>query len=319
MRQAFDYGIVWLNFGRAAKPLPQLSALARAITGRPGSYGGSAEARADLSRLIGERRLLVILDDVWEPELIDSFRDLAPGCRLLITTRKRAVVDRASAATHEIGLLEPRAARAFLAEAVNTADLPAEADAILRECGGLPLALAASAALVRRFGWDRPREAFARARLDTLKTNWLPGSEYQNLAVVLAASVDELPPRERDCLLTGVRWPEDAIVPEEALDPFWSEHVPDRFDIQEVTDMLVGASVLQGDGEAGYRLHDLYHDYLRHVAGGKLAAQHGALADRCVKFDTSGPKLLDTSSWTLDHLPWHLVKAGRAGHAKALN
>jgi WD40 repeat protein len=47
------------------------------------------------------------------------------------------------------------------------------------------------------------------------------------------------------------------------------------------------------------------------VVGDGLAAMQGALADHCVRFTADGCELLDGSAWTLEHLPWHLMQAGR--------
>jgi hypothetical protein len=268
---------------------------------------GSARWR----RLLKDLRLLIVLDDIWEPGLLDGFRNIAPGCQLLITTRQQLVTDRVNARAHEIGLLNPRETRALFVEALGTAELPEEADAVISECGGLPLAITAAAGMVRRSGWEHTRNAFARARLDALKTPWLPDSEQRNLEVVLAASVQTLPEREQACFLECAIWPEDVSVSMSELRLFWSAHVPDEFDQREIAEVLIASSVLQRGVEETVRLHDLYHDYLRHVAGDKLVAMQGAFSDRCVRFTANGCELLDRSAWTLKHLPWHLVQAGR--------
>ena len=144
VRKAFSYGIVWLSFGREADALTQLTVLARGVTGQRLDYTTVAEARADLARVLGDRRLLLVLDDVWDPALIDGFRSLAPGCHLLITTREQSVLDRAQARSHPFGLLDLRASRALFAEVLGSTHLPQEADSVIVACGGLPLALAAS-------------------------------------------------------------------------------------------------------------------------------------------------------------------------------
>ena len=65
VRRAFPYGIVWLRFGRAVSVMAQLAVLALAVTGQRAVYSSVAEARVDLGRLLGEHRLLIVLDDVW--------------------------------------------------------------------------------------------------------------------------------------------------------------------------------------------------------------------------------------------------------------
>ena len=209
---------------------------------------------------------------------------LVPGCHLLITTREQAVLDRAGAHSHAVGLLDTYASRTLFAQTLGSADLPDEADPVIAACSGLPLALAAAAGMVRRRGWRHTQEAFKRGRLDALKTRWLPDSEQENLAIVLAASVEALPTRQRACFLECAIWPEDVPIPPSALDLDWSAYASDSFDQEVIAEELAHASVLQRDTTGTLHLHDLYHDYLRHRASENLTAMHGALAHRCVRF-----------------------------------
>jgi hypothetical protein len=182
------------------------------------------------------------LDDIWKPALVDGFRSLTPGCQLLITTRDQSVLDRAQARSHPVGLLDLPASRALFTEVLGSANLPQEADSIFAACGGLPLAIAAAASIVRLRGWTHTQNAFVCARLDALKTRWLPDSEQENLAVVLAASVEALLDRERACFLTCATWPEDVPMPTSALDLYWSAYAPDAFDQEEIANALADAS-----------------------------------------------------------------------------
>lgn len=68
VRTAFSDGIVWLTFGRQASTLAKAADLASALTGMNTSFATLAEARGQLGLYTAQRRLLVMLDDVWEPE-----------------------------------------------------------------------------------------------------------------------------------------------------------------------------------------------------------------------------------------------------------
>jgi hypothetical protein len=74
VRLAFPYGIVWLTIGRTANAMVQLRVLARAVSGQPTDYTSVAEACSDLGRLLNGLRLLIVLDDIWEPGLVDDLR-----------------------------------------------------------------------------------------------------------------------------------------------------------------------------------------------------------------------------------------------------
>jgi hypothetical protein len=162
-----------------------------------------SQARGQLGELTQNLRLLVVLDDVWEPEAADPFQGLGSKCRVLITTRDARVLTRANADCHDLSVLPIDAARDFLATAteLHTADeLPAEANEIIQHCGHLPLALAAISALIRTktYTWLETLEALEEGATDELDTSWLPDPEQSTLAVVLRMSVETLTPTVRD-------------------------------------------------------------------------------------------------------------------------
>lgn len=212
VRAFFDYGVIWLTFGQTAPPIDQLRLLSRAVTGHRADYDTVGEARADLARLLKTQRILIVLDDIWESKQVDAFNNLAPNVRLLITTRRERLLQRVDASAHKVDLLDRDLSVEFFTNLLHDQTLPPDASALIHECGGLPLALAATAAMVRRHGWERAARAFKLYRLDSFQTTWLPQDEYTNLGAVLAASVALLPDRERACFERCAVWPEDAIV-----------------------------------------------------------------------------------------------------------
>ena len=151
VRTKFTYGVTWLTFGRDALPLAKAAELATAITGRTIRFESVGAARGQLGEITKNLALLVVLDDVWEPEATDPFAGLGPKCRVLVTTRDARVLARMNANRHDLGLLTHASARDLLAAATELpgADvLPPEADAIIHHCGHLPLALAAAGGLL---------------------------------------------------------------------------------------------------------------------------------------------------------------------------
>ncbi|MBB5663873.1 WD40 repeat protein [Rhizobium leguminosarum] len=316
----FQYGIIWLTFGQHGLALDQIRLLGRAVVGRNVDYGSVDEGRADLARLLKGRRLLVVLDDIWEAKQLSAFKDITPYLRLLITTRKERLLQRVGAKLHRIDLLDAEAAKTFFLESLGETECPPESSFIIGECGGLPLALTAAASMIRRHGWQRTADAFRRYRLDAFATNWLPQEQYENLALVLAISVQLLDFRERNCFFSCAIWPEDQTVPENALPIYWG--VEDDFDVPDIADALVDASVLQrverqdssGSSLVGYQLHDLYHDYLRHAVESSLTLLHSDFVDKCVKVDSSVKVLVD-NKWVINRVTWHLKQANRRSDA----
>ncbi|MBV9375428.1 MAG: hypothetical protein JO320_10290 [Alphaproteobacteria bacterium] len=312
VRAAFPDGIVWLTFGRNIPILTKAAELAFALTGISTSFGTLSEARGQLSLYTADKRLLVVLDDVWEPEAVDAFTGLGLGCRLLITTRNGRVLERAQADRHQLGLLEPPAARTFLAQATDVAisALPIEADEIIRLSGRLPLALAAVGALIRRgaYAWTDAVAALREAELEELDTSWLPDPEQRSVAVVLKMSIDALSEAARACFFDCAAFREDVDVPEAVLLQLWSGNgLPERrrkLFAQE----LVDRSLMRRDEQRRYRIHDLYMDYLHHAAA-PLADRHRNLIERYRTACRDGWATCPDDGYCLQHMPWHLLEA----------
>jgi hypothetical protein len=317
LKSAFPGGIAWLNFGRNASVVAKQAELAFALSGKSTSFRDSSEGRGRLGVLTAglRQRLLIVLDDVWQVEAADGFVGLGSMCRLLVTTRDRRVLERLQAHEHEIGLLDPDEARAFLAEAAGVAvgDLPADAEGLLHHCGRLPLALAAVGALIRRgtYGWTDVLAALRAAALEELDTSWLPDYEQHNLAVVLKVSVDTLSPRARPCFLEYAVFPEDVSVPESVLVRLWSDVAGGERRAKLVAQELVDRSLLRRDEQRQYLVHDLYYDYLQHAAA-PLAEKNLKLVQKywqaCPNGWASGPG----DGYFFEYLPHHLAQVGRA-------
>ena len=149
VRTAFPDGVFWLTFGREVDPRTRQAELVRALGEAAPAFDSWRDGRAYLSELTAARACLVILDDVWREEHAEAFTRLGDGCRLLVTTRDRAVLEKIAAAEHRLDVLSPERALDLLASGVGQAvdALPREASEIARECGFLPLAISVVGAL----------------------------------------------------------------------------------------------------------------------------------------------------------------------------
>lgn len=102
VREHFHGGIFWVRVGRGAKTglLPLLQGLAREIiVHKMGAYGfplvlnGLEQVQQHLAAVAstGTSPRLVVLDDVWEREVVDALLPLK--LKVLVTTRDHSVVD----------------------------------------------------------------------------------------------------------------------------------------------------------------------------------------------------------------------------------
>ena len=318
----FRDGVAWLTFGRDAPALTKAADLAAAITGQTTRFESLDGARGQLGELTRDLALLVVLDDVWEPKAADPFTGLGPQCRVLITTRIVPVLTRAGASRHDVDLLAPDAALGFLAAATGQANahaLPPEADAIVRQCGRLPLALTAVGALIRTgaFTWIDAVQALEEGATEEFDTSWLPDPEQRSVAVVLRVSVERLPPEAKACFLACAVFREDVAIPEASLLRLWSGIVPNQRRAKLMAMDLEGWSLLIRDEQHRYRIHDLYMDFLRQ-AGAPLAARQADFVARYRSDCPSGWGTCPDDGYILRHLPWHLREAEQAAELPAL-
>ena len=98
-----------------------------------------------------DKAALIVLDDIWSARDIEPFRAESPHSRLLFTTRDASIAAGIGAQLVTAGFLTPEQSREMLARwsGLSADALPPDADDLIRECGGLALALAAIGAMLR--------------------------------------------------------------------------------------------------------------------------------------------------------------------------
>ena len=320
VRDAFPDGQYWLQLGPDPPLLPLQASLAAAlgdntpITDVP--YGG-----AQLSRLLAERRCLLMLDNVWDPADLAAFPMAGPAGRVLVTTRDAATIPGGTAIMLEE--LAPEAALQLLAWWTNTpaGKLPAEAALVAQECGYLPLALALCGAMIADddygYGWSGLLDLLRRGDLGALHSRLvdrLAGYPHRTLAVALGASLATLPPEAREQYMRLAVFNAEGPVPQAALQLLWGLG---QQDTAALVNDLAAKSLLRA--EAGQvSLHDLQMNYLVRSAGDGLPALHNQLLDayrgQCPAGWAAGPD----DGYFRQHLARHLHHAGRIPELRAL-
>ena len=313
MREAFPDGRFWLELG-PDPPLLQLQASLAAALGDSKPITDVPQGRARLSRLLTERRCLLVLDNVWDQAHVSAFAVAGPPGRVLVTTRDAATVP--GATVIPVSELHPEAAMRLLAgwAATEAGQLPEEAELVARECGYLPLALAVCGALINAgtHNWPQLLGLLRRADLEALPVE-LEDYPHRSLAVALAASVDTLAPQARDRYLRLAVFHGQGPVPAVVLQLLWGL---DQQHTSALIADLAHKSLLRA--EAGrISLHDLQMDYLIRRAP-DLPALHdrllAAYRDQCPAGWASGPD----DGYLYQHLARHLRQAARIPELTAL-
>ena len=101
--------------------------------------------------LLAGRRVLAVLDDALDEEQVRPLLPSGPGCAAVVTSRRplTGLVALENAEPLQLAPLDDREARELLARRLSRERVARDADGVaevLRDCGGLPLALALAAA-----------------------------------------------------------------------------------------------------------------------------------------------------------------------------
>ncbi|MEV0592500.1 AfsR/SARP family transcriptional regulator [Nonomuraea cavernae] len=251
-------------------PTPQevLGRLLRDLEPGTPPPGTLEECAARYRTLLADRRKLIVLEDAAAERQVRPLLPGARGCGVIVTSRNR-LAGLAGASVLDLGLLPDDAALHLLGRVAGAERVATDPDAaarIVRQCGGLPLALRiAGARLVSRRHWPvarlADRLADEQGRLDELAAG------DQEVRAGIALSYDLLPPEAKTALrrlgLLGLPyvpvWVAAAAM-ETGLD-----------EAEEVLDQLVDVSLAavvgtDATGRARYRLHDLIRLFARERA-----------------------------------------------------
>jgi len=333
VRRAFPDGIFWITLGQK----PQLAELQRWLARELGDEALFPDERSGkecLRTLLAGRKVLLVLDDVWQREDAEAFNVIGAMGRILMTTRDAGLVTAlASKETHYRVELptEAEAEGIFAAAAqLDSHTLPAAANEIVIQCGRLPLALALCGGMVQ--GGVSPADvldALLEHDLEFLSSDHPAEEQHRNAWKAMDVSLRVLPPEKRDRFAELAVFALDLGAPEAAVVTFW-EHtggLTPRLARKLLAD-FAARSLVQvtpaADGEhngARMTLHDLLHNFATGMASkqfGSKSALHQTLLDAYRKKCPSGWPSGPDDSYYLQHLCEHLLAAGKMDEALEL-
>lgn len=311
VRRAFPDGILWAAIGTEAAITARQAQLAEALGDAPHSFEDTHQGKARLSDLLNGKACLLILDDVWSAEQADAFDALGPRCRMLITTRDAGLITALGAVEHRLDVLSPAQALSLLSR-WSGKPITAEARAVAKECGYLPLALALSGAQARDgTPWSDLHEALREADLEFFS------HPHGSIMKSLKVSVDAL--HKENAAHAGrytelAVFPEDTAVPEATILTLWQHtgKIQERT-ARRLLSTLSSKALLRLTGELPNRrveIHDLQRLYLCGLLPDMQAA-HETLLDayrrKAPKGWPSGPD----DGYFFERLIYHLAQAGQ--------
>ncbi len=272
VRRTFPDGVLWVSVGQSPNVFAKLSIWARPL----GIEASNAQTVDELKGLLRARlrckRMLFVVDDVWEARDVFAFKLGESHCAMLITTRVQEVTFHLGAPPHNAGtyhlpVLSGDPGVEILSRLVPTvvAQYPDKSRQLVSALEGLPLALRVAGLLLNAevaIGLDicslldqlirgaKIVDAPVPPELATLMEEVPP-----TVAAVLQRSISYLPRRTQECFAhLGALAPEPATFALSAMRDVWQVTDP----VPMVRE-LVGRGLLESVGEQRFHMHAVLH------------------------------------------------------------
>ncbi|CAN0382120.1 unnamed protein product [Ectocarpus sp. 8 AP-2014] len=278
VREHFRGGIFWVRVGRGTKSslLALLQGLAREVGaaptdaphGVPHVLDSLEQVQQHLAAVAstGTSPRLVVLDDVWEREVVDALVPL--GFKVLLTTRDRSVVG-VPAGRLELGDMTEEEALELLRKTSGTVGQPGDdvrtkMTKVVALCGHLPLvlAIAGSMSVVKGKGLTAVAWEELSNELENVAKKMRARSEQSSsIKVVLETSFDSLAVRKQEEFLKMAVLAAGALAPIEMLRNLWE--IEDAEGTRDEAEGLVSKCLLRAVGGGGYRVHDLVLEFAK--------------------------------------------------------
>ena len=338
VKEQFPDGVVWVTVGEDAAG-PELAEKVTNVVGvlcggvRPGLTDPLA-AGAELGRALGERRVLLVIDDVWTSAQVEPFLVGGPAAVRLFTTRMRGVLP-LSAERVQVDAMDRGEAELLLIGGAAGASGGVIAG-LLAATGRWPVLLALVNGTVRddlEAGHrvdESMREILHELRttgptaLDVTDTHERHTAVARTIGVSLSRLTDDQRARYLELAVFG----EDVKIPGPVLARYWKATGGwSRFQVRQYCRRLDGLALVSGyrrDPEhEQMTLHDVIRAYLREQTLHRCGELHRALIDA---HRSLVPPVDGTSAWwqlpkeqvyLWEWLPTHLKGAGQEQELRA--
>ncbi|MDB9494777.1 NB-ARC domain-containing protein [Spirulina major CS-329] len=264
----FKDGTLWVTLGQNPEPLYLLTLLSGWMQSL-GDYNYKStnleSASRHLRTLLYEKKILLVIDDVWKPEHFEPFRLGSSTCHTLVTTREANIV---GAENYDLPVMTVAQSSDLINQNLTEPLQKGErkrVEIFIHQVGRLPLALELGASQINEgVTWEELLEDLQSeiARLECLNRPNPPDDESlrkkYSLLACLNLSLKWLSPEElRQFAWLGII-KEDTIFTQEIIATLW------QIDPREAGSILrkfyAKSLLLFRRDKRSYRLHDLVHD-----------------------------------------------------------
>ena len=323
IRNRYDDGILWIEFGETPDVLTLLTNQIRLLSSEPLTVTSINAVAARFRQLIEKRDMLLVLDDIWSEESVRLFLESAPTCTRLITTRRLDVTARLNV-KNPVAVNDMETAEAtqlllkLIDSPVDNLTLVSELTALL---GEYPLMLGLAGAYLRDVMLNDVlslTEAINTLRAQLTEYGYTAfdhedaGGRNASLHVSLNVSIERLG-KWKDRYLELAIFPEDANIPLATLAQLWGATgglkmlaVEDAYKMMHRLSLFTEYDVQKKT----VRLHDVVRHYLEQRQGEKkLCELHDTLLSRYACENWAD--LPENEPYLWDQLAYHLHGAAR--------
>ncbi|HEX4606452.1 MAG TPA: NB-ARC domain-containing protein, partial [Candidatus Angelobacter sp.] len=311
VQDAFPDGVLWATIGQNPTNehlCEQIRELAKALGDVLTAYDTLQGCQNQLRNTLHDKSVLIVLDDVWDPNHVQLFSADAPRCCLLLTTRSHVVVSGTNAREIAAGVMAETESRELLARkaGLNPDSLPPDAVKIIERCGGLPLALAMLGARAKKGGseWSRILDALDRGRAEVVSLK-LSDYRYADLFQSTLVSVESLTGKQKSRYFDLAVFPVNVPIPHKVLETLWNVTEGEALDVIE---SWVDASLAVYE-QGMVTLHALQRDYICSQTPDSRQL-HACLLDAYKESLSGGWSTGPDDGYYFSHLLYHLRAAG---------
>ncbi|XP_073015452.1 uncharacterized protein [Primulina eburnea] len=220
------------------------------------------------------KRILVLLDDVWEQDIVERFAKLYDNdCMYLVTTRNESVYEIAEAEKIELGkddIREISKSVLLYHSLLREDELPEVAESLLERCGHHPLTVAVMGKALRK---ETRSEKWEKA-ISNLSTyaecapgpiSYVNEKEAENTVTIFGSlefSLNAMPVGSKKLFvaLASLSWAEP--IPEICLEAVWSVLGLDTLFSLTVCKLIESSLLTKVDADSSYQIHDMVSLYL---------------------------------------------------------
>jgi serine/threonine protein kinase/tetratricopeptide (TPR) repeat protein len=275
LRQHFSDGVLWAELNADSTPLAVLDSWARAFDLDLSHLPDLSSRAAALRGKLAGRKILLVLDDVWQVEKARPLLLIGPPAAVLLTTRSTKVARALDGRTLQVTVLEPAESRQLLAHNISEERIAMEteaADEIGRLLGYLPLAVKIAAQLALLPRWRRLANLAQRLRDEKSRLDL--ALEDREVRASVTTSWDTLPAAlQRAFALLAVFGSRPFTT-----DAFIAISQLEAGEAADTLYSLVVLSLLEEEGERHYRQHPLLADYAHEQLGQQSRAAFERMA-----------------------------------------